>query len=62
MEMGQAVQEAGRLGGGSSEVDNYARTAPVTELRDGQERGGGRGQGGGRVLCGAQSRVCASGM
>lgn len=57
--MGQAVQGAGRLWGGSCEVDNYARTVVITELRDGGGRGG---QGGGTVLCGAQSRVCASGM
>lgn len=36
--MGKVVQEAGRPGDGSCEVDNYATTVAVTELRDG---GGG---------------------
>lgn len=37
--MGKVVQEAGRPGDGSCEVDNYATTVAVTELRDG---GGGK--------------------
>lgn len=32
--MGKVVQEAGRPGDGSCEVDNYATTVAVTELRE----------------------------
>lgn len=45
--MGKVVQEAGWGGGlgnnGSCEVDNYATTVAVTELRDRGGHGGGRG-------------------
>lgn len=55
-------RKRGGLGNGSCEVDNYATTVAVTELRDGGDREAAADRAAGWSSAGAQSRVCASGM